>query len=349
MLNRIVRKIRIEIRLFLMVYYRYLPLFLKTLIAVFNSEFWNSNRAVMEGISQHLLRDKQENGNRFRLRRYTHMIEKGLSHRSTKAEFGINYIERAVNQYSRLAMSSSIASSSVREELQWSHDVLFRYFEYMKDSETPALLNAKDVFYRVPKKLDDMGFSPQLRIDAPAVDITALTNLGLRRRSVRFYLDIPVPVEKINAALTFASLSPSACNRQPYRIFYFDEPEKVRKISSLAPGAVSFANGIPAIAVIVGDFSAYEFEKDRSAIYVDGAMASMCLILGLEVQGLSSCCLNWPQSSGLNDKAAEVLRLKPWERIVMMLAIGYPDESVQVPFSQKHKPQELGRFNREIY
>ena len=40
-------------------------------------------------------------GNRYRLRRYTHMIEKGLTHKQLK-EFGIDYIERAVEQYSKI-------------------------------------------------------------------------------------------------------------------------------------------------------------------------------------------------------------------------------------------------------
>ena len=120
-------------------------------------------------------------------------------------------------------------------------------------------------------------------------------------------------------------------------------------ISGLAPGARSFAEGIPMIAVIVGDLSAYEYEKDRPAIYVDGSLASMCFILGLEAQGISSCCLNWPDEAHLNSQAKKLLNLKSYQKIIMMLSIGYADEHVKVPFSQKANSEEIGCFNNDLY
>ena len=104
----------------------------------------------MEGVSQHLKNDRKKTGNRYRLRRYTHMIEKGLTHKHVKKEFGIDYIERAVEQYKNLCLNLDSDTILVSDELQWAHDVLSQYFEELGD--------VKKEKYQTPVGLVQQGF-----------------------------------------------------------------------------------------------------------------------------------------------------------------------------------------------
>jgi hypothetical protein len=45
--------------------------------------------------------------------------------------------------------------------------------------------------------------------------------------------------------------------------------------------------------------------------------------------------------------AEELLMLDPDERPVMFIAVGYPEVTGMVPYSEKRLPEELCRFNLE--
>ena len=116
---------------------------------------------------------------------------------------------------------------------------------------------------------------------------------------------------------------------------FCNNKEKAVAIAKCAGGTAGFAENLPAIIVIVGDLSAYPFPKDRHLIYIDGSLAAMQLMLALETLGLSSCSINWPDVSSAERKIRKIIDLKDYERIVMLMAVGYADPEGGIPFSQK--------------
>jgi len=71
----------------------------------------------------------------------------------------------------------------------------------------------------------------------------------------------------------------------------------------------------------------------------------MGFMYALETLGLSSCPINWPDFEPLEAKMARALRLKPYERIVMLLAVGYADPKGNVASSRKKELDTFRRFN----
>ena len=96
--------------------------------------------------------------------------------------------------------------------------------------------------------------------------------------------------------------------------------------------------------VVVGDLSAYPYERDRHLIYVDASLASMQLMLALETLGLSSCPINWPDIEVMERGMAEVLDLSFHERPIMLISVGYPDPRGNIPFSQKKSSDSMIRW-----
>src|SRR5690606_15420758 len=96
-----------------------------------------------------------------------------------------------------------------------------------------------------------------------------------------------------------------------------------------------FADNLQSIIVVVGDLSAYPYIKDRHVIYIDSSLAAMQLLLALQTKGLSTCVINWPEIDRNERQIRKIVDIEDYERVIMLIAVGYADENGGVPFSQK--------------
>lgn len=295
-------------------------------------------RAVTFGRIAFNERFASSSGSTHSLRRDIHRLEKGLSYNNIKANFGSLYLGRIVSQIiCRYQQDPAYASTS---EFEWGYSVLKRYFEIVEVSgDLRAEKNRFERFFaKEPNNISNSDSYPKPSSARTPISVTytQLKELSLRRRSVRQFLDKPVERTLIEQAVTVALQAPSACNRQPFRFYILTNPNSCSDTLSLFPGARGFFDPLHALIVVVGDLSAYQYEKDRHLIYTDSGLASMGLILSLETLGLSTCCINWPDVPSLNLKLASNLGLEPYERAAMGIAIGYPEPTGMVPCSRKN-------------
>ena len=151
----------------------------------------------------------------------------------------------------------------------------------------------------------------------------------------------------VDNAIEIGALAPSACNRKPYQFRILDDTEMRDQALALPGGAAGFAHNVPAVAVLVGQLRNYVSEQDRHLIYIDGCLAAMGFILGLESQGVSSCCINWPDITDREVRMKKLLKLAPDERPIMLIAFGYPDPEGMVACSAKKSLYNIRRYNFE--
>jgi len=283
------------------------------------------------------------------LRRNTHRLEKGLLMRPRRNIFAVDYIEETVESFERVLHSRGVGPIEAASELRWVTDVLKQYFDTTKSH--PKIDAARRRFLALSFSVNgcDHEHTPyrrDLSVD-PSVSIDDLMTLARRRRSVRWFLDKPVPRKLIDRAMEVAAQSPSACNRQPFVFHILDDPSLVREAAQIPMGTAGYAENIPVFVVIVGQQRNYFDERDRHLIYIDSSLAAMAFIFALEVQGLSTCCINWPDIEDRERKMAKFLSLEADERPVMCLAIGYPDPEGLVAYSQKKPLSQIRRYNIE--
>ena len=69
---------------------------------------------------------------------------------------------------------------------------------------------------------------------------------------------------------------------------------------------------------------------------------------GLEVQGLSSCCINWPDLESRERAIEKLLGLNIYQRVIMLIALGYPDDQAMVPYSQKKAMNEIRSYQTHV-
>lgn len=277
------------------------------------------------------------------LRRNTHRIEKGLIMKPRRDIFAEGFIVETVKCYERAIESSILANT----EKKWATDVLDEYFKVV--GSTQIIDSAKKIYISARKEVsslepiipvfpsDTSSFTPYPFKNLPSskIEFEELKGLFISRRSVRWYQDKHVPIELIQKAVNIASFAPSACNRQPYRFLFCNDKQKTFAIADCAMGTTGFAENLPAIIAVIGDLSAYPAERDRHVIYIDGSLAAMQLMLALETLGLSTCSINWPDIEDREKRIRKIIELKDYERIVMLMAVGYADPTGGIPYSQK--------------
>lgn len=316
---------------------------LSKLYFLISNDFSNEHKGVLSGRRAYYESLKKIGVSCALLRRNTHRLEKGLIMQPRRSVFAEGFIKETVDCYRDAVMSNLLEFA----EKKWATDVLDEYFKVIGSTATTEQARA---VYNLSRKgfCDSSNLIPNFPSIAATycpyphellpdskVSFQELKQLFIRRRSVRWYQDKKVPLTLVQQAANIASFAPSACNRQPYRFIFCNEKEKSIAIAKCAGGTSGFAENLPAMIAIVGDLSSYPFGRDRHLIYIDGSLAAMQLMLALETLGLSTCSINWPEVESNEKKIRKIINLKDYERIVMLLAVGYAEKSGGVPYSQK--------------
>lgn len=278
--------------------------------------------------------------NSYLLRRNVHRLEKGLIMRPRRDVFAEGYIVETVLNFNRCVETNK----SSEAEISWADDVITEYFLVVSSTRTIDAARASFFAGRSDRRNDTIAiYKPLTYSTLGGAEIKAdqFRMLCERRHSVRWFEPKRVSRELVDAAVEVAAMAPSACNRQPFKFYVFDQPERAQEIGAIPMGTAGFAQNFQCVVVVVGDLSAYPFEKDRHIIYIDSGLAVMQLLLALETQGLASCCINWPDIEHHELQMVRELELKPYQRPVMLVAVGYPRKDALVPYSAKHVAADL--------
>jgi len=305
----------------------------------FSTQFRREHQSVLQGRVKYQASLNAIEQSSVLLRRNTHRLEKGLIMQPRREVFAEAYIAETVDCFSKCSDSASICS----QELKWAQDVLVKYFSIV--GSTRVIDSARAKFELIVLKSfesdeSSLPYEHQARVKSD-ISQDQLMSLFKQRRSVRWYEQKPVEKSLIDQAVTMASQAPSACNRQPFQFYSILDMDKASDIASIAMGTTGFSDNIPALLVVVGDLSAYPAERDRHVIYIDGGLASMQLMLAFETIGLSSCPINWPDIEICERKIAKKLNLPKHLRPIMLVSVGYGQNSGKIPFSQKKSAEIL--------
>jgi len=298
--------------------------------------FHEEHFAVVSGI----YKNKNETLNMGNFRRSIHRIEKGLITSPSRPVFAESYILETVQAFQRLVQKTIDPPTK-----EWAFGILQQYFNTVQ--ETDIILKAKTIFQQL--KRDEkiqlpVTYLAFTRIRSK-ISYEDFLQLNKQRRSVRYYLDKPVPRNLVEDAIRAALQSPSACNRQPFAYRVIDDPAKITEAATLPNGSEAFYENIKMMIFLIGDLSNYFDERDKHLIYIDGALSAQSFILALETLGLSSCIINWSDIPANNLRIKKFLNLKDWERCVLSISVGYADPKSGIPSSVKKDVKTVVRYN----
>jgi nitroreductase len=144
------------------------------------------------------------------------------------------------------------------------------------------------------------------------------------RRSIRKYLDRPVPEELIQKLLAAAMQAPSARNQQPWHFVVIDDRKTLAAITNFMPNAAMAADA-PLAILVCADLA---LEKSEGYWVVDCAAAVENMLLAAHDAGLGAVwCGVYPREPRMQG----LRRLMGLPENIMahsLVVVGFPGEHV---------------------
>ena len=247
--------------------------------------FWFSLRKHNASVKTTACREKME----YTLLRENHVIEKGMSMRKPKIGFGQ---KKVLNLCKKLLKYKKIYSSENPKFLNYPISTIKRYIEYTKATGT-VISEIESAWM----KLSDGGHYNEVQSgieliskDEVTKKFSSFADFVKNRHSIRYFSRIAPDPKVIDEALKIAQQTPSACNRQGWKVHVFKKDD-CKKILEWQSGARGFEDEPTIIFLVTANMRAFLHYEPFQA-YVDGGMYAMSLIYALHSVGLGTIPLS---------------------------------------------------------
>lgn len=256
----------------------------------------------------------------------THTIEKGLSLAKPKLMFGkekISFVMSSVRQYD---------FSESKLPVEMTLGALDAYLKYHNDQ------GVKDSFLdKIREFCDEMNQKMNFSYTGGIKEITGVhlqsgrtlpEQFLMSRSSCRMFQTVSLPHELIMRVTQLAQSAPSQCNRQSSKLHFYQDAQDIEKLLLLQGGSRGFSETVSNLFIVTSEVAAWGGAGQRNQLYVDGSLFAMNLLLSCHAMGLAACPLNLAIPNSVERKIRSIGRLPEGERVIMMIAVGYPQEGI---------------------
>lgn len=154
--------------------------------------------------------------------------------------------------------------------------------------------------------------------------------LVTKRTSCRAYKADPVSDDILEYCLEAARLSPSACNKQPWRFVIVKDEDKRRQLceKGLLPFLpMPWTYQAPVIVALcaVQTTTVHKLAAMISGVkyhLIDCGIAGEHFVLAAEEKGLGSCWIGWFRER----KVKKILGIPRGVKVISLLTLGYPEQ-----------------------
>ncbi len=273
--------------------------------------------------------------------RQTHMIEKGMSLSNPRKGFGQSKIKDLfdmLDEYIRLGFPTAGTPFqnaivvlneyvNLQKMLEYSNaemeEKLSQYQKYLITDQKAG------IFHTTKSEIEN-----EIKGEFP--------EFFFSRHSMRQFSNVPVSISNIEKAVRLAQKSPTACNRQASRVYYYSDKKTNQEIGNLIAGNTGFEQEIQNYLVITADISAFYDTFERNQIYVEAGIFSMALVEALHYYGVASCVLQNGEYYKKNKKFKEICGNIPEnEKIILFIAIGYYKEEITYAASMRKLTEDV--------
>lgn len=160
------------------------------------------------------------------------------------------------------------------------------------------------------------------------------------RHSCREYASRHVSDKDINEAVQMALRCPSACNRQPFRVYFIDPTKLVAKL-----GRDNLQYSGSRTLVITGDLRAFT-PNEILDWFISPSIFVGYLTLSLHSLGIGSCVVrkDLVKSNAYNNAIRDITGMEESECIVLELFVGYYKDQYETPVSNRKTVENVIKF-----
>lgn len=269
-----------------------------------------------------------------------HALEKGMGIPNVKKGYGKEKTEKLIGILLKMAEDKHTDTYTFQECLA----ILKAYFAYqesidvdvseLKAKANPLLSRYSTKYsggYRVIEK-DEL-------LTGTKIDFERFI---LSRHSMRTYSDEPVSKEEFLKAVSLAKRAPSACNREPWKVYYSLDKEKCKQIAAAVPPQ-SFLDGIPYFCVVTTDKSLFN-AGEINQWYINGGIFLGYLGMAFHSCGIGSCIFQFPIFSESASKLRSDMAIPKNEEIIAIIGYGKFADSAKCICADRRLDEDIAIY-----
>ena len=152
------------------------------------------------------------------------------------------------------------------------------------------------------------------------------------RRSIRSFLEQPLPRDVVETIAGVASWASCSCNRQTTKIFITSSRKLIPDCLSANSGATCLSEYVPLFMCFCADLRAYDMPAEMTLPVLDVSLGVQNSCLLAQSLGVGMTLLNWTHHSEDQDRLLrKTLGIPSYYRIVVNAVLGYPAHGAPVP------------------
>lgn len=250
-----------------------------------------------------------------------HSLEKGMGLPSPKLNFGF---KKALSLLELLEHYVSEGRDINRYAFIESLSVLDAYIAFT-DNDCTAYSDRLQLLRNQLKNKNIAGYHEIADMSDiyKKIDVEQIDYFIRSRHSIRSYEKIAVDDDLFCKVLTMTSYAPSACNRQPVKVYWSSVSKTVKRVNELIPGNQGFEDEIPNWAIVTADRKMFGAGEPLQW-YVNGGIYLSYLVEALHAFRLGSCIFQIPATHKNTAELRRLAGIPDKEAVVAAVGFGYP-------------------------
>ena len=263
-----------------------------------------------------------------------HAIEKGLTMPNMRFNFGKAVLNDLIsncleyNEKYGFNDDQFQHAVSVIAEYKHKHEIHDQTLDFDLNNRITVLLNLlpeieKSNQHTITKSL----YFQQTR---SSFDLFSMSRHSLRN------FDGHISNELIEKSVKLAQTAPSACNRQPIKVYIVENKDKIDQLLALQTGNRGFVYLADKIIVLSAELAKYAGLRERNLSYVDGGIYTMNLLYALHFHQIGACTLNWCVDVENDRKIHKLINIPDSEVVIVLIACGAAPEEFNLACSKRN-------------
>lgn len=275
-----------------------------------------------------------------------HVIEKGLTMPHRRLDFGHSAVQSLIELIEKFEKKFGVGDLQV----DYAIGVILEY-KRLHD-ELGCELSDEHFRTRISefcREKNKYSLSRQLSFtrDQFFADVDAPFPLFAQSRHTCRHFEGTVDEETIRKAVALAMTTPSACNRQHWRVHSISDHAVRDAIYDIQKGKGNrgFGEDADKLLVITSDLQDIQWIEERNDVFVNGGMFLMNLCYALQYYKVANCILNWSVPVDGDVAIHKRVGIPDSERIVAMIACGNAPTSFTVAVSKRKDVNSILTFH----
>ncbi|SMO96765.1 nitroreductase family protein [Gracilimonas mengyeensis] len=264
-----------------------------------------------------------------------HVVEKGLTMPKTRYGFGKERIRKLCGKCKEYILKFGDSDSQVKHAVS----VLREYVDFHEEVGYQLDADLLEDIFEV-RNLIEIVNSKQIKTTRSEYFSNVrkpFKEFSNSRSSLRNYSKVDIPKEKIVDILDLCRNTPSACNRQAYRVNVYTEKSLIQKILKKQGGNRGFGHLANKLLIVTCDLNMYFNVSERNQAFIDGGIYAMNLLYSLHYHEVAACILNCSHTPKKDKELRKLCMINESEVFIAMIACGIPPEEFSIASSKKYE------------